>query len=52
MAKPSLVNRVRIGSPIDKELYEWLKSYSSKTDIPISKLLDRAIKEMREKLGE
>ena len=50
MEKGKLVNRTKIGSPIDKELYEWLKSYSAKTDIPISKLLDKAIREYKEKL--
>lgn len=52
MEKNKLVNRIKIGSPIDKELYEWLKSYSTKTDVPISKLLDKAIREMKENLGE
>ena len=43
MEKNKLVNRIKIGSPIDKELYEWLKEYSKKTSIPVSKLLDKAI---------
>lgn len=38
-----LVNRVRIGSAIDKKLYEKLKNLSTETMIPMSRLLDRAI---------
>ena len=38
-----LVNRVRIGSAIDKELYSKLKELSNETMIPMSRLLDRAI---------
>ena len=39
-----LKNRVRIGSAIDIELYDKLKKLSATTQIPISKLLDNAIK--------
>ncbi|AFS78858.1 hypothetical protein Curi_c18520 [Gottschalkia acidurici 9a] len=44
MNKYGLKNRTRISNAIDTKLYEELKEYSDKTDIPISKLLDRAIK--------
>jgi len=39
-----LVNRIRIGSAVDKELYKQLQQLSEKSQIPISKLLDNAIK--------
>lgn len=39
----SLKTRVRIGSAIDKQLYEKLKLLSKETRIPISRLLDEAI---------
>ena len=42
--KYGLTNRVRISNAIDKELYAQLKQISDETMIPISKLLDRAIK--------
>ena len=42
--KYGLTNRVRISNAVDKELYAQLKQISDETMIPISKLLDRAIK--------
>ena len=39
-----LKNRTRIGSAIDTELYNKLKELSEKTRIPISKLLDEALR--------
>lgn len=39
-----LTNRVAISNAIDKELYAKLKAYSEETDIPMSKLLDKAIR--------
>lgn len=44
MSKYGLKNRTRISNAIETELYNKLKQYSDKTDIPISKLLDRAVK--------
>ena len=44
IANKELKNRTQIGSAIDKKLYEELKNYSKETSIPISKLLDKAIK--------
>lgn len=48
MGNPNLKNRVIPNSAVDKELYNWLKEYSQKTKIPISKLLDRAIELLKE----
>ena len=42
--KYSLTNRVRISNAVDKELYAQLKQISDETMIPISILLDQAIK--------
>lgn len=42
----SLKNRVRIGSAIDKELYNQLKQLSELTRINMSKLLDEAIDDL------
>ena len=41
-----LKNRTRIGSAIDKKLYEQLKKLAEDTRIPISKLLDEAIADL------
>lgn len=43
-----LTNRIAISTAIDKELYNKLKAFSKETDIPISKLLDRAIRQFLE----
>lgn len=48
MARPKLINRVVPNSAVNKELYEWLREYSRETSIPISKLLDKAIKMLKE----
>lgn len=42
--RKDLKTRSPIGSAIDKELLEQLRAYSKETSIPISKLLDKAIK--------
>lgn len=44
MPNPNLKNRIVPNSAVDKKLYESLKIYSKETSIPISKLLDKAIK--------
>lgn len=44
-----LKNRTRIGSAIDKEIYEELKKLAEDTRIPISKLLDEAIEDLIKK---
>lgn len=38
-----LKNRTRISSTLDNEIYKKLKQYSDKSDIPISKILDRSV---------
>ena len=43
-----LKNRVAISNAIDKELYAKLKDYSEETGIPMSKLLDKAVKMLLE----
>lgn len=45
----ALKNRVKVGTAIDKDIYEELKAYSKETEIPMSKLLDRCIKELLNK---
>lgn len=42
--RSDLKTRSPIGSAIDLKLLEQLREYSKETDIPVSKLLDRAIK--------
>ena len=49
--KRGLTNRVAIGNAIDKDLYNRLKAYSQETDIPFSRLLDRAIRMFLESVG-
>lgn len=44
-----LKNRVRIGSAIDKDLYNKLQELSRETKVPISKLLDEAIELLMQK---
>ena len=48
MGKKKKKNRVIPNSAVDKELYEWLRNYSKKSKIPISKLLDKAIELLKE----
>lgn len=38
-----LKNRTRFSSTLDNEIYKRLKNYSDKSDIPITKILDRSI---------
>jgi hypothetical protein len=47
-----LKNRERISSSVDPELWNKMQKISSETDIPLSKLLDRAMKEFIEQYGE
>ena len=47
-----LKNRVRYTNSIDIKLLEALKKYSKETGIPMSKLLDRAIKLLLEFVGK
>ena len=48
MGNPNLKNRIIQNSAVDLELYAWLKEYSKKTKIPISKLLDKSIELLKE----
>ena len=41
--KNKLVNRVKLGSPVDKVNAEKLKQLSEKTLIPQSRLLDKSL---------
>lgn len=42
--KYGLKNRTRISNAVEKELYEKLQQISKDTMIPVSKLLDQAIR--------
>ena len=48
MGNPKLKNRVIPNSAVDKELYQWLREYSKESEIPMSKLLDKAIELLKE----
>lgn len=45
----ALSKRIKIGTAIDKKLYEQLKELSDKTRIPMSKLLDEALEDLIKK---
>jgi len=47
----SLKNRSQFSSTLDNELKDRLKQLSDETDVPISKLLDQAVKMLLEKRG-
>lgn len=38
-----LKNRTRFSSTLENDVYRMLKEYSAKSDIPITKILDKAI---------
>lgn len=38
-----LKNRTRFSTTLDNEILKKLKDYSSKTDVPLTKIMDRAI---------
>jgi post-segregation antitoxin (ccd killing protein) len=42
----TLKNRIRIGSAVDKIIYDDLRNLSKTTRIPMSRLLDEAIKDL------
>lgn len=44
-----LINREKISSSVDKELYKKLRELSEKTKVPISRLLDEAIEDLLDK---
>ena len=43
--KKDLTTRERVNVVLDKQLYEALKEMSKQTMVPVSRLLDKAIKE-------
>lgn len=45
MASDTLKNRIRISTTLTPQTNELLKQYSNKTDIPISKIIEKAILE-------
>lgn len=45
MTNDTLKNRQRFSTTLDKDVLKALREYSDKTMIPISKILDMAIKE-------
>lgn len=49
MANPKLKNRVQVSSSVEPELWKKMQDISGETDIPLSKLLDRAMKEFIER---
>ncbi|MNC15661.1 Ribbon-helix-helix domain protein [compost metagenome] len=51
MAEKILKSRKQISSSIRNDLWDWVQEESTKTDIPISKLLDRAIEAYKEKVS-
>lgn len=38
-----LKNRTRFSSTLENDVYKMLKDYSAKSDIPITKILDKAV---------
>ena len=38
-----LKNRTRFSTTLDNEIYKQLKEYSSKTDSPLTKIMDKAV---------
>lgn len=47
-----LKNRTAFSNSLDNNLYEKLVTLSKSTDIPISKLLDKAVKSLLDSYGE
>lgn len=48
MENRGLKNRYAFSNSVRLDLYQWLKDYSVKTGIPISKLLDKSIGLLKE----
>ncbi len=51
-ANPRLKNREQFTSAIRPELLKGLQDLSNETDIPMSKLLDRAVEDLLKKYGK
>jgi len=49
MAVKSLKNRKQFTSTIRNDLYEKIREYSEKTDVPLSKIIDNAIEKYLKK---
>lgn len=47
-----LKNRTRFSTTLDNEIYKKLKEYSRKTDVPITKVMDKAIAMYLESIGK
>lgn len=45
MASDTLKNRIRISTTLTPQTNELLKEFSQKTDVPISKIIEKAILE-------
>lgn len=41
-----LKNRTRIGIIMDNDIFEWLKDRSKKTDVPNSRIIEKALIEV------
>lgn len=41
-----LKNRTRIGIIMDNDIFEWLKDRSKKTDVPNSRIVEKALIEV------
>ena len=47
MAEKILKTRTQISSSVRNDLWEWMRAESERTDVPISKLIDRAIEALK-----
>lgn len=52
MGTSDLINRIRIGTTLDKKLFENFKLLSNDTRITQSKLMDEAIEDLLKKYGK
>lgn len=52
MSKDTLKNRIRISTTLTPQTNELLKEFSQKTEVPISKIIEKAILEYIENKGE
>lgn len=52
MSLNTLKTRIRICTTLTHETNEMLKEFSNKTDVPISKIIEKAIREYISKNGE
>jgi len=48
----NLANRIRFSSTLDKSLHNSFKKISNETRIPLSKLLDEAVKDLIDKYSK